>query len=370
MNNYSYAGIEHNSSGNLVFISSGQQEVKDVSVATSAHRAMLENIKSTNAAGQLADFNATQAATAYFTLHLGTGEGKIQEFQLFKGTGSDSLEGWRMFTATFTESAGGGEPGLGLFVSTADPKLNGLMILNSTAPGKIQGSILHASTAAGIIDGLKVWNATGPSILQGWVLFTATFTPGGAVETDPAFALFRSTGQGQIREFQLFKASAQARLDGYNLWAATGAGTLQGWSLFTATFTASGGSLIGQVAGQVWLSVAMSNIGSSYKDIYSATAFGEEHLMWIDFTNVTDVRIVYIWDYVGAGTQQIRWADIGDNNNVLYESPTFTADRDPIDSGWFTKPAFATGLTRIEWQGKSTTTTDDPVAKGYVIYVR
>lgn len=134
---------------------------------------------------------------------------------------------------------------------------------------------------------------------------------------------------------------------------------------------AAGGSLKGAATFQVWRSVTKTNIGTAYVQIYDATAFDEEHLSGIDFTNITDVRIIWIWDYVGAGTQQVRWVDQASDANVLYESPTFTANQDPADSGWFAVPAaFAGAFKRIEWQGKSTTAADDPIAKGYKIMVR
>lgn len=129
------------------------------------------------------------------------------------------------------------------------------------------------------------------------------------------------------------------------------------------------GALIGQAAGEVYLSLAKTNIGTAYIAIYMA-AFSEENQMIIDFTNVTDVRIIYLWDYVGVGTQQLRWVDAANNANVLREEPTFTTDRDPGDSGWFALPAAISGVKTIEWQGKSTTGTDDPIAKGYKIMTR
>ena len=131
-----------------------------------------------------------------------------------------------------------------------------------------------------------------------------------------------------------------------------------------------GGALIGQVGAQVWRSVTMTNIGTAYKTIYDSTAFDEEHLSGIDFANVTDIRIIAIWGYIGGGTQQLRWVDQASDANVLWESGTFTADQDPLDSGWVTKPAWATGFFRIKWQGKSTIAANDPVAKGYKILLR
>lgn len=131
----------------------------------------------------------------------------------------------------------------------------------------------------------------------------------------------------------------------------------------TATSTAS--------AGHVWRSVTMTNIGTSYKDIYSGTAFDEEHLFKIDFSNVTATRMVYLWDYVGTGSQQVRLADLDDNNNVLIEAAAISADQDPGDTGWVALPAaFQNSTKRLEWQGKSTTAADDPVAKGYILYLK
>lgn len=132
-----------------------------------------------------------------------------------------------------------------------------------------------------------------------------------------------------------------------------------------------GGSPVGSLVASVWRSATMTNIGSAYKDIYSATAFDAEHLAWIDFTSATQCRIVFIWDYIGTGAQQVRWVDMADNANVLWESGTFTADQDPADSGWFAIPAaFQGAMKKIEWQGKSTVAADDPISKGYAIYLR
>lgn len=135
---------------------------------------------------------------------------------------------------------------------------------------------------------------------------------------------------------------------------------------------AGGGSEtpFGALVAHVFVSKTMTNIGTNYVDIY-ASAFDEENMAIVDFKNADSVKIVWIWDYIGAGTQRVRWVDVGDNTNVLYESATFTADQDGIDSGWFVIPAAFAGVKKtLEWQGKSTTSTDDPVGKGYVIYLK
>ena len=120
--------------------------------------------------------------------------------------------------------------------------------------------------------------------------------------------------------------------------------------------------------GEVFVSKTMTNIGTTNVDIY-VTAFDKEDMMIIDCSNITDFRIIYMWDYVGTGTQTIRWVDVADNTNILY-STTRTSDADAIDSGWFAKPAFCSGIITFEQQGSSTTAGNDPIAKGYVIYAR
>lgn len=118
------------------------------------------------------------------------------------------------------------------------------------------------------------------------------------------------------------------------------------------------------------LSKAMANIGTVYKDIYVAlTDLGnDKHL--IDFGGSASFRIIYTWDYVGMGNQQVRWVDQADNKNVLHESTAFTSDRDPGDSGWVALPGWASGEKTIGWQGKSSVATDDPVAKSFRIYLK
>lgn len=126
---------------------------------------------------------------------------------------------------------------------------------------------------------------------------------------------------------------------------------------------------VGQFIGDVYLSLTKTNIGVSYVDIYS-TAFDEEELMLVDCERFEFGRIFYLWDYVGTGTQQLRWVNVADNTQVFYESPTFTSDRLSTDSGWFIKPTWCKSSVILEWQGKSTVGTDDPIAKGYNILAK
>lgn len=119
----------------------------------------------------------------------------------------------------------------------------------------------------------------------------------------------------------------------------------------------------------VYQTVTKTNIGTSYVDIYT-TLFDMEELVIIDFYNYTYCKANFLWDYVGVGTQQVRWVDQTNNANVLIESTTFTADQTQTSTAFTAVPSWAksgTGVKIIEWQGKSTTGTDDPIARGYHI---
>ena len=108
---------------------------------------------------------------------------------------------------------------------------------------------------------------------------------------------------------------------------------------------------------------------STYGDVYNAAFEPDYHV--IDFTNATQVRIVYVFDRVGTGTQRLRWVNQADNTEVLYESASFTADQDGVDSGWQALPAGFAGTTKtIEFQARSTVANDDPIAYGFRIFLK
>lgn len=123
----------------------------------------------------------------------------------------------------------------------------------------------------------------------------------------------------------------------------------------------------------VYVSLLKSNIGTAYVDIY-VTAFDIENIESQDIDcDFTQFKIIWSWDVVGTGSHQVRWVDVA-SQDVFYEAPAFTLDRDGQSSGWINKPSYCDNVgflaTNLEWQGKSTVASDDPVAKGYKIMVR
>jgi hypothetical protein len=115
----------------------------------------------------------------------------------------------------------------------------------------------------------------------------------------------------------------------------------------------------------------MLGVGANtWTDVYGAVGEPDNNL--IDFENASQFRIVYTWDYVGSGTQTLRFVNKANNAEVLYTSAGFTADQDPGDTGWVNLPAAFSGavVKTIEWQAESTTALDDPVAKGFKIFLK
>src|SRR3972149_5375314 len=54
------------------------------------------------------------------------------------------------------------------------------------------------------------------------------------------------------------------------------------------------------IAFTVYLSKTKTNIGTAYVDIYNSLE-PDELFNVINFDNFTDFRILFIWDYIGAG---------------------------------------------------------------------
>jgi hypothetical protein len=113
-----------------------------------------------------------------------------------------------------------------------------------------------------------------------------------------------------------------------------------------------------------------TNIGTAFVDVYSALFEPDNNV--IDFEGATQFRILYEWDYIGVGTQTVRWVNKNNTAEVLWTSAGFTADQDPGDSGWQALPAAFTGsiVKTIKMQGNSTTAADDPVAHGFRIFLK
>ena len=136
-----------------------------------------------------------------------------------------------------------------------------------------------------------------------------------------------------------------------------------------ATDQTGSSSSASQMVSNIYLSTTMTNIGTAMKGIFG-TAFTQEEITLINTTGYNEFRIVYSWDYVGTGNQNVQWIRVSDSS-LFYRNGVFSADQDPKDTGWVDIPAsFESQEFYLYWQGNSSTAGDDPVAKGYNIWLK
>lgn len=120
-----------------------------------------------------------------------------------------------------------------------------------------------------------------------------------------------------------------------------------------------------------------TDIPSSYTDLewLSLSPTGTQHVAGtsvyetsIDFTGKAQVKAQWILGRNGTGTQDVRIVDTG-GTNVLFTSTGHTTDgRKTV--ALTTLPGWATGVSTIKIQMKSTVTTDDPSIVDMAIYLK
>lgn len=246
------------------------------------------------------------------------------------------------------------------------------LIINTTSSGGSETTVCNnlgsvgegivASSSDGNCDFKKLLGGTGISLSANGTRITIT-------NTLPEATSASNVGSGE----GLFKQETSNDLEFKSLIEGDGITITDTTDDYTINATR-----IGQLLLYAFQSVTKTNLPTSYTGIYTAT-FDADVLASVEFTNAKEVRILWAWDYVGSSAQQCRWVNRDNMAFVLYESSTFTADQTPNtyvfgvntgDSGWFAKPANFNGEISILWQCKSANGTDDPIAKGYSIYVR
>src|SRR6185436_19447570 len=126
---------------------------------------------------------------------------------------------------------------------------------------------------------------------------------------------------------------------------------------------------VGQLTFITTEDITKTNLSTAYVDIY-ATLWDQEEQAVIHGANVTYVRIYVQYDFVGAGTDQCRVVDVSNNANIVWESATFAVDQNSLDSGWVARPAFLSVDKSIELQCKSSNGTNDPIIRGYEVFVK
>lgn len=133
---------------------------------------------------------------------------------------------------------------------------------------------------------------------------------------------------------------------------------------FCGTDQTGSGSALSHLEANFWSSSTKTNIGTSSVAIYPALSGENAHV--INFTTCTSFRILFVWDFVGSGTDYIQFKN--STGSVLY-STTTGADADPKDSGWVAIPSgWGSFVGNISMWGNSSVSGNDPIAKGWSLY--
>ena len=243
------------------------------------------------------------------------------------------------------------------------------------------GTVNLAEALTGTIGGVKVLNCSVGSSITG---FSATNVPictaggsgtvtsiasGEGIVVNPSPIISTGTIMGANATtsargiVQVANCSATQFVNGWN------AGNVP--SCATPSSSGGGTNFNWTFVDRVYFSKTKTNVGTTWVDVYNAAVDPEDTL--INTTGTTQFRIVMTVDYVGAGTQSVNLNQTTNNANRLWWF-NFTGDCDPCDSGWQNLPSWAnsgSGIeTFVEAQIVSTTSGDDPVFKGYQVWLR
>src|SRR3990172_6537969 len=110
-----------------------------------------------------------------------------------------------------------------------------------------------------------------------------------------------------------------------------------------------------------------ANIGTSFVNVYIG-ANGEAQI--VDCARYKECRIVVFGNKVGTGTLSHQLAEVGTANVLTGPDYAGAAGEFSADSGWTALPAWAVGEKIIRPQAKSTVSTDDPVYRQVLLYLR
>jgi hypothetical protein len=242
------------------------------------------------------------------------------------------------------------------------------------------GTISLAEALSGTIGGVKVANCTAGSSITGYSASNIPICTAGGTGTVTSIA----SGEGIvvnpspiIATGTIMGANATTAVRGIVMVAnCTSTDKVSGWSagnipVCTADSSSAGGTNYNWTfVDRIYFSKTKTNVGTSFVDVYSAALDPEDTL--INTTGTTQFRIYITVDYVsGSATpESVALNQTSVANNKLWQF-NFTSDCDPCDSGWQTLPSWASGVeTFVEAQINATTTGDDPVFKGYQVWLR
>lgn len=113
--------------------------------------------------------------------------------------------------------------------------------------------------------------------------------------------------------------------------------------------------------------VTKTNISNSYVNVYVGSN-GEAQL--VSFTTYAQYRLIVFVNKVGTGTQDAAIVDVTNAANLVSVADTAAAGEHMLDSGWTNLPAWMAGELSLKPMARSTVNTDDPIYRGFALYLR
>lgn len=269
----------------------------------------------------------------------------------------------------------------GTAVQTSSLPGSGTVTSVGSGTGLTGGPIVAAGTLSllealiGTIGGVKVANCTAGSSITGYSASNIPICTAGGTGTVTSIA----SGEGIvvnpspiIATGTIMGANATTVVRGIVMVAnCTGTDRFSGFSAGNIPICSTVATDYNWTfVDRIYFSKTKTNVGTSFVDVYSAALDPEDTL--INTTGTTQFRIYITVDYVSAGVtpESVALNQTSAANNKLWQF-NFTSDCDPCDSGWQTLPSWASGVeTFVEAQINATTSGDDPVFKGYQVWVR
>lgn len=110
-----------------------------------------------------------------------------------------------------------------------------------------------------------------------------------------------------------------------------------------------------------------TNIGVALVNVYTG-ANGEAQV--VDFSRYKQYRLIVTGNKVGTGNLTHGLYELGATTNKLETIYTGAAGEFMDDSGWTALPAWAAGEKNLKPMALSSVSTDDPVYRGFQLYLR
>lgn len=114
--------------------------------------------------------------------------------------------------------------------------------------------------------------------------------------------------------------------------------------------------------------ITKTNLPTAYTNIYIGNG-GEGQL--VNFGGYKQYRLVVAVNKVGTGTQTAALVDVANAANLVEIADAAAAGEHTLDSGWTNLSAWmSNGDFILKPMAKTTVSTDDPIYRGFALYLR